>query len=95
MDPCHVLSTLGEPLQNVSLYVHHFLRTENSETNPEKPRTPRIVNIHDISGEIDEYSLDDHGFQYVNHESKDKEFLDEEKIKTEYYPEIEQLLKDR
>jgi len=54
-----------------------------------------MVTVHDISGEIDEYSLDDHGFQYVNHESKDKDFFDEEKIKSEYYPEIEQLLKDR
>jgi hypothetical protein len=31
----------------------------------------------------------------VKHESKDKEFLDDEKIKAEYYPEVEQLLKDR
>jgi hypothetical protein len=31
----------------------------------------------------------------VKHESKEKDFLDNEKIKAEYYPEIEQLLKDR
>jgi hypothetical protein len=30
----------------------------------------------------------------VKHESKEKDFLDDEKIKTEYYPEVEQLLKD-
>jgi hypothetical protein len=66
-----------------------------SESNPEKPRTPRIATVYDISGEIDDFSLDDHGFQYVKHESKDKDFLDEERIKAEYYPEVEQLLKDR
>jgi hypothetical protein len=31
----------------------------------------------------------------VKHESKEKDFLDDEKIKAEYYPEIKQLLKDR
>jgi hypothetical protein len=30
----------------------------------------------------------------VKHESKEKDFLSDEKIKTEYYPEVEQLLKD-
>jgi hypothetical protein len=30
----------------------------------------------------------------VKHESKEKDFVDEEKIKAEYYPEVEQLLKD-
>jgi hypothetical protein len=54
-----------------------------------------MCTIHDISGDVDEFNLDDQGFQYVNHESKEKEFYDEEKIKNEYYPEIEQLLKDR
>jgi hypothetical protein len=30
----------------------------------------------------------------VKHESKEKDFLDDAKIKAEYYPEVEQLLKD-
>lgn len=52
------------------------------------------VVIHDISGEEDKYTLDTHGFQFVKHESKEKDFLDAEKIKAEYYPETEQLVKD-
>lgn len=40
------------------------------------------------------YTLDSHGFQIYTHESKEKDFLDDDKIKAEYYPETEQLLKD-
>ncbi|KAE8320122.1 hypothetical protein BDV41DRAFT_583681 [Aspergillus transmontanensis] len=35
-----------------------------------------------------------HGFQFYSHESKLKDFLDEERIRAEYYPETEQLLHD-
>lgn len=52
------------------------------------------VTIHDISGEEDKYTLDTYGFQFVKHESKEKGFHDVEKIKAEYYPETEQLVKD-
>jgi hypothetical protein len=52
------------------------------------------VKINDITGEEDRYTLDSHGFQIYKHESKEKDFQDEEKIKNDYYSEIEQLLKD-
>lgn len=51
------------------------------------------VVIHDISGEVEKYNLDTHGFQFVKHESKEKDFLDVEKIKAEYYAETEELVK--
>ncbi|OBT42986.1 hypothetical protein VE00_07208 [Pseudogymnoascus sp. WSF 3629] len=60
----------------------------------ERPTTALKVVIHDITGDEEKYTLDSHGFQYTKHESREKEFLDEEKIKAEYYPEVEQLLKD-
>ncbi|KFX93211.1 hypothetical protein O988_06933 [Pseudogymnoascus sp. VKM F-3808] len=60
----------------------------------ERPTTAQSVVIHDVSGDEDKYTLDSHGFQFTKHASKEKEFLDEEKIKAEYYPEVEQLLKD-
>jgi len=50
--------------------------------------------VHDISGNEDKYTLDSHGFQIYKHASHEKDFLDDEKIKAEYYPETEQLLKD-
>ncbi|KAJ5788221.1 hypothetical protein N7457_003211 [Penicillium paradoxum] len=60
----------------------------------DKPITTLPATIHDISGHELEYKLDSHGFQIYYHESQEKDFLDEEKIKREYYPETEQLLKD-
>ncbi len=50
--------------------------------------------VTDISGNEKQYTLDSHGFQVVEHESKEKKFLDDDQIKRDYYPETEQLLKD-
>jgi hypothetical protein len=52
------------------------------------------VTVLDVTGEESKFSLDSHGFQYHNHESHEKEFHDEEKLKTDYFPECEQLLKE-
>jgi hypothetical protein len=60
----------------------------------DKPVTTIPATIHDISGHELDYTLDGNGFQLYYHESQEKDFLDDEKIKREYYPETEQLLKD-
>lgn len=52
------------------------------------------VTVIDISGNELDYTLDGNGFQIYYHESKEKDFFDDDKIKAEYYPETEQLLKD-
>lgn len=59
-----------------------------------KPSISLPVTIHDVSGHELDYSLDGNGFQFYYHESTEKEFLDNEKIEREYYPETEKLLKD-
>ena len=59
-----------------------------------RPYVEQNVVIHDVSGDESKYTLDSHGFQIYNHESREKDFVDDEKIKAEYYPETEQLLKD-
>ncbi|KAL3300186.1 Cytochrome P450 [Colletotrichum asianum] len=48
--------------------------------------------VTDITGSEDKYTLDSHGFQLHRHVSQEKEFIDDQKIKDLYYPEIEQLL---
>jgi hypothetical protein len=60
----------------------------------ERPSEPLEVTVHDIRGQEHEYTLDKNGFQIYPHESKEKDFLDDEQIKAVYYPETEQLLKD-
>ncbi|KAE8347658.1 hypothetical protein BDV24DRAFT_170725 [Aspergillus arachidicola] len=60
----------------------------------ERPSVELAVTVHDVSGHELDYTLDKNGFQYYYHESREKDFLDDEKIAREYYPETEQLLKD-
>jgi hypothetical protein len=60
----------------------------------ERPTTELAVTVHDVSGHELDYTLDKNGFQYYYHESREKDFVDDEQIKKEYYPETEQLLKD-
>ena len=58
-----------------------------------RPTEAVSVTVHDISGDEDKYTLDSHGFQVYKYESNEKDFIDDEKIKAEYYPEVEDLLK--
>ncbi|KAK3321884.1 hypothetical protein B0H66DRAFT_552856 [Apodospora peruviana] len=60
----------------------------------ERPHRAHNFLVHDVSGEEAAYTLDSHGFQYVHHFSHEKDFTDEQAIKTVYYPECEQLLKN-
>ena len=60
----------------------------------ERPSEVLDVTVHDIRGDIESYTLDGNGFRTYTHKSSEKDFMDDEKIKAEYYPETEQLLKD-
>lgn len=60
----------------------------------ERPTEPLDVTIHDIRGEEQNYTLDRNGFQIHRYPSIEKDFVDDEQIKAQYYPETEQLLKD-
>ena len=60
----------------------------------ERPTQPLQVTVQDIRGEVEKYTLDGNGFQLYAHKSDERDFVDDEKIKAEYYPETEQLLKD-
>ncbi len=54
---------------------------------------PRPVVIHDARGREHELTLDTAGFQFVKYPSAESTFDDEERVKTEYYKEVEELLK--
>ena len=60
----------------------------------ERPFEPLDVVVEDIRGREDQFTLDKNGFQIYHHESKEKDFTDDDQIKSVYYPETEQLLKD-
>ncbi|KAK8128571.1 hypothetical protein PG984_009679 [Apiospora sp. TS-2023a] len=60
----------------------------------ERPTVAISTTMQDISGKESRYNLDSHGFQLHRHESAEKLFLDESAIRTGYFAETEQLLKD-
>jgi hypothetical protein len=60
----------------------------------ERPTEPLNVTVNNIRGQEASYTLDGTGFEIYNHTSVEKDFLDDEQIKAQYYPETEQLLKD-
>ena len=43
---------------------------------------------------IDQFSLEREGFVFINHETKMKDFYNEDELRSVYYPEMEQLVKD-
>ncbi|KAF7556131.1 hypothetical protein G7Z17_g1672 [Cylindrodendrum hubeiense] len=59
-----------------------------------RPSVAHDVAIHDVRGEEDKYTLDGNGFQIHKRGATEKDFLDDDQIKSSYYPEVEQLLKD-
>lgn len=50
------------------------------------------VPIQNARGYENSFVLDRNGFQFVDHVCKEKEFVNDEKIKAEYHPEIEDML---
>lgn len=49
--------------------------------------------VTDITGSEEQYTLDSHGFQLYDHVSRMEVFDDDDRIKEEYYPEVEELVR--
>ena len=60
----------------------------------DRPVQRETMIVHDIRGDEDKFSLDKTGFLIYKHDSKEKDFRDEAKIKENYYPEIEKIMKE-
>lgn len=58
-----------------------------------RPVDTRTVTVHDVRGREEETHLDTLGFQYIKHKSIEKDFKDDDQIKSQYYPEVEEVLK--
>ena len=52
----------------------------------------RKVLIKDVRNDISDFTLEKHGFEYVNHEVPQAHFVNEESIKAVHYPEIEAFI---
>lgn len=52
------------------------------------------VDIENVRGREGEFTLDKNGFQFYRRAAKHTDFTDDDKIREEYYPESEELLKE-
>ena len=53
------------------------------------------VTLHDGRPLRGQFTLDEHGFEFTDHDTAMKDFFDHDEIVSVYYPEIEQLVKER
>src|SRR5437588_5543473 len=64
-----------------------------SDTRSGGKPDPRRVTIHNGRPHAKDFVLERHGFRFVRHDTKVKEFYDEDEIRGLYYPEMEALIK--
>ncbi|KAH9851518.1 hypothetical protein C2E23DRAFT_860439 [Lenzites betulinus] len=96
LTPHDVQTTLNyfAPVDDEAPYRYIYLTPPAGKPEHNLGDDPRPVVVHDARGREDDFSLDVNGFQFVRHVSAEKEFVDEDAIKTGYYKEIEELLKN-
>jgi len=67
--------------------------------NLNRRRTGKIqqhpVTIRDGRPLRGEFTLEEHGFEFIDHETAVEDFFDADQLKSVYYPEIERLVKNR
>src|SRR6202020_923031 len=64
-----------------------------SDTRSGGTPDPRRVKIHNGRPHVKEFDLEKNGFRFVEHDTKVKDFYDEDEIKRVYYPEMVELIK--
>jgi hypothetical protein len=89
--PVRAALNFFEPEPNTTEPPHQYMYEHDPPRNFRD--VPREVSVYDIRGHEDEFTLDKNGFQVVKHVTQEKAFDDDAKIKTGYYKEVEELLK--
>ena len=78
----------GEKLVNETIGPNNSRR---HRTGTHELRPMEIRDGRPLAGKL---SLDKHGFVFVEHKTRVKDFFDPEELKAVYYPEVERLIKD-
>ncbi|KHN94627.1 uncharacterized protein MAM_07533 [Metarhizium album ARSEF 1941] len=89
----HVTATLRYFKDNEDGSPPHATYVGRPETY-ERPFEAHRVGIADIAGREPDFTLDRHGFQVHGHVATEKAFVDDDQIRSGYYAETEQLLRD-
>ena len=83
----HYTPDTGEKLVNETFGPENIHRRK---TGPLDPRPMSIQNGRPLAGEL---TLDRNGFVFVEHRTAVRNFFDKPSLESEYYPEVEQLIK--
>ncbi|CAK7209724.1 hypothetical protein SCUCBS95973_000537 [Sporothrix curviconia] len=92
--PHHVKTTLNYYKPNADGSPPHATYYDRPDTY-HREVSAHAVTVHDVRGEDEgKYTLDGHGFQFVQRPTAETAFADDDHIRAVYYPETEQLLRD-
>lgn len=87
----------------VTANINYYLELNEGGTNVIYPGTAgdklrrynsTLVQITDVRNCDDQFTLDTHGFQFVQHKSAEATFDDEARVKSDVYTETAELLKN-
>src|ERR1700732_1626334 len=91
--PDHLEATLNYIIDDGSKVFTIVAGPGGSDTRSGGKPDPRRVTIHNGRPHAEDFQLERHGFRFVRHDTKVREFYDEDEIRGVYYPEMEALIK--
>ncbi|EEP78484.1 predicted protein [Uncinocarpus reesii 1704] len=89
-----------KPIDSYKTEKPYWLFIGKPETAPDVDLTNVVtetvtdIPVHDVRGHEEKYSLDEHGFQFIKHNQTFQAFEDEERIKTEFLPQVEKVIRE-
>ena len=83
----HYIVNTGETL------INETFGPENVSRHRTGTQEMRPMTVRDGRPLIGKFSLDRHGFEFVEHKTQVADFFDEPQLKSVYYPEVEQLIR--
>ncbi|TFL01354.1 hypothetical protein BDV98DRAFT_548891 [Pterulicium gracile] len=82
------------PSDGSPLYIDLGLAAKGTVPHKNAVEETKQVEIENVRGEEGEYTLDQHGFQFFKSATSVESFTDSERVKREYYPEVQKVLRD-
>jgi hypothetical protein len=92
--PAQVEATLNYLAEGAERPVSYVYTPPPGTPQTTRRNAPHTVTVRNARPILSQLSLDRHGFVLAHQNSRVKNFYDEQEVRTVYYPEVEQLLKE-